>query len=154
MIDFGNSPVKAIRFSWGDVFTAFYSTGIPNIENYAVLPEQTLQFLTLLGALRPLLRLAAVRNLMRSMMPTSPTAEQRARTHTDVWGEVQDDEGHKVVSLLHGPEAGVTWTALAALAVVQKVLAGNAPAGFQTPARAYGADFVLECEGITRQDVN
>ncbi len=154
MIDFGNGPVKAVRFSWGDVFTAFYSTGIPNIENYAVLPEQTLQLLTVLGALRPLLKLAAVRNFIRSKMPTSPTPEQRARTRTFVWGEVQDDEGHKAASLLQGPEAGVTWTALTALATVQKVLAGHAPPGFQTPARAYGPDFVLECEGVTRQDVN
>jgi hypothetical protein len=41
----------------------------------------------------------------------------------------------------------------AALAAVQKVLTGNAPPGFQTPALAYGADFVLECAGVTREDV-
>jgi short subunit dehydrogenase-like uncharacterized protein len=33
MIDFGDGLVQAIRFTWGDVFTAFYSTGIPNIED-------------------------------------------------------------------------------------------------------------------------
>jgi hypothetical protein len=37
--------------------------------------------------------------------------------------------------------------------VVRKVLAGNVSPGFQTPARAYGADLVLECEGVTREDV-
>ena len=30
---------------------------------------------------------------------------------------------------------------------------GDAPTGFQTPALAYGADFVLECPGVTREDV-
>ncbi len=35
--------------------------------------------------------------------------------------------------------------------VVERVLAGDAPVGYQTPARAYGADFVLELEGVTRQ---
>ena len=36
------------------------------------------------------------------------------------------------------------WTSLA---VVERVLAGDAPVGYQTPAKAYGADFVLEIEG-------
>ena len=53
-------------------------------------------------------------------------------------------EGRRAVSRLHGPEAGVTWTALAALSAVRRVVAGDAPAGFQTPATAFGADFVLE----------
>ena len=34
-----------------------------------------------------------------------------------------------------------------------KVLAGNASPGFQTPGKAFGADFVLECEGVRREDV-
>ncbi len=34
------------------------------------------------------------------------------------------------------------------------VLEGNALLGFQTPSLAYGADFVLECEGVTREDLD
>ena len=45
-----------------------------------------------------------------------------------------------------------TLTALASLAVVERVLAGDAPVGYQTPAKAYGADFVLDIEGVTRTD--
>ncbi len=154
MIDFGDGSVKASRLTWGDVFMAFYSTGIPNIEDYAVLPEQFFQFLKVLSTLRPLLRFGAVRNFFRSRIPAGSTAGERAKTRTAVWGEVEDDQGHKVVSRLHGPEGGVTWTSRAALAAVQRVLAGEAPLGFQTPALAYGADFALECEGVTREDVN
>lgn len=154
MIDFGDGPLKATRWTWGDLFTAFCSTGIPNIECYAALPEQFFQLLKVLSTLRPLLGFAAVRNFFRSKIPTGSTAEERAKTYTAVWGEVEDDQGHKAVSRLHGPEAGVTWTARAALAVVKRVLAGEAPPGFQTPALAHGADLVLECEGVTREDVN
>ena len=39
------------------------------------------------------------------------------------------------------------------LAAVGRVLAGQAPAGFQTPSRAYGADFIMEIEGVTREDL-
>ena len=42
---------------------------------------------------------------------------------------------------------------LAALAMVEKALAGQAPPGFQTPSLAYGADLVMELPGVTREDV-
>jgi short subunit dehydrogenase-like uncharacterized protein len=154
MIDFGEGPVKATPAVWGDVFTSFYSTGIPNMEEYIAWTEQQLASMAFLRKLRPLLRFAIVRNYLRSKVPTGPTAEERARTRTSVWGEVEDDRGHKAVSRLCGPEPGVTWTAMAAVAAVQKVLTGHAPPGFQTPALAFGGDFVLECQGVTRQDVN
>jgi short subunit dehydrogenase-like uncharacterized protein len=48
---------------------------------------------------------------------------------------------------------GYTTTALAALNITAKILAGNFTPGFQTPAKAYGADLILELEGVTRQDV-
>ncbi|MGI9055052.1 MAG: saccharopine dehydrogenase family protein, partial [Pyrinomonadaceae bacterium] len=35
-IDFGESIEKGVTIPWGDVATAFYSTGIPNIEVYTV----------------------------------------------------------------------------------------------------------------------
>jgi short subunit dehydrogenase-like uncharacterized protein len=154
LIDFGRGPVRAIRLPWGDVFMAYYSTGILNIEDYAVLPEAMRRQMVMLEYLRPLFKLAAVRNFLKRGVKPGSTAEQRAKTSTHVWGEVEDDQGRKAVSRLHGPDAAVVWTALAALAAVQKVLAGNALPGFQTPALAYGADFVLECEGVRREDLN
>ncbi len=53
-----------------------------------------------------------------------------------------------------GPEAGVDWTTAAALGAARKALNGLAPAGYQTPASAYGPDFVPEAEGVTREDVD
>ena len=32
--DFGQGPVECTSLPWGDVATAYYSTGIPNIETY------------------------------------------------------------------------------------------------------------------------
>src|SRR5918911_4546585 len=37
-IDFGTGPLTATTIPWGDVATAYYSTGIPNIEVYAAIP--------------------------------------------------------------------------------------------------------------------
>ena len=153
MIDFGRGPVKATQLTWGDIFMACRGTGIPNIEDYAAFPEEMVRQMKAIGYLRPLFNLSSVRNFFKRRIPAGSTVEERARTHTSVWGEAEDDQGRKAASRLHGPEAGVTWTALAALAVVKKVLDGEILPGFQTPSLAYGADFVLECEGVEREDL-
>jgi short subunit dehydrogenase-like uncharacterized protein len=153
MIDFGQGPLLTRWLLWGDLFTAYRSTGIPDIDNYAVQPDAARRLVALAALLRPVFKLAAVRKLAGRAVKPGPTLEDCAQTVTHVWGEVVDAEGRKVVSRLHGPEAGLVWTTRAALAVVRKVLAGHAPAGFQTPGLAYGADFALECEGVTREDV-
>jgi len=153
-IDFGSGPVEATLFPWADAFTAYYSTGIPNIENYVVIPAEVRQLLSVVLRLKPLFRLKFVRRFMRSMIKAGSTADSRSRTRMNVWGEAADDEGRAVVSRLYGPEGGVVWTSLAALAVVEQVLQGNFLLGFQTPALAYGADFVLGIEGVRLEDLS
>jgi short subunit dehydrogenase-like uncharacterized protein len=152
-LDFGQGPVEAARFTWGDVFTAWYTTGIPDIEVYVALPAAMRKQMGLMKKLRPLFHFAPLRALLKRGVKPGPSAEARAKTVTHVWGEVADAQGRTAVSRLHGPEAGLVWTTRAALAVVRKVLAGNVMPGFQTPARVYGADLVMECEGVTREDV-
>jgi short subunit dehydrogenase-like uncharacterized protein len=56
-----------------------------------------------------------------------------------------------VVSRLRGPE-GYSLTAQCALAVIERVLKGEAPIGYQTPAMAYGPDFILTIPGVVRTD--
>jgi short subunit dehydrogenase-like uncharacterized protein len=152
MIDFGSGPILATRLTWGDVFTAYWSTGIPNIEDYVVLPESARKQMARMDYIRPLFKLAFMRNMLKRGVRPGPSAEKRAKTATHVWGEVEDHKGRRASARLHGPEAGVVWTAQTALAAVRKVLSGEITPGFQTPARVYGADFVLD-EGVTREDV-
>ena len=93
------------------------------------------------------------RNLLLMAVRPGPSAELRARTRTHVWGEVADEQGRRAVSRLHGPEAGLVWTTITALGAAKKALNGVAKVGYQTPASALGKDFVLEGEGVTREDV-
>ena len=131
LIDFGKGPVQADRIPWGDVFTAYYSTGIPNIEDYSVVPKAMRQLAAIPNYLLPLFKLAVIRNLLKRGVKPGPTADERSRTFTHVWGEVEDDQGRRAVSRLHGPEAGIVWTARAALAAVRKVLAKMLLQGFK-----------------------
>jgi short subunit dehydrogenase-like uncharacterized protein len=154
VIDFGRGPRTAMTIPWGDVATAWYSTGIPDIEVFMAAPTRLRVATRLSRYVAPLLRTRWFQERARARIrsgPPGPTDEQRARGKSLLWGEASDEAGRCCVSRLATPE-GYTLTAQAALAIVKKVLEGHAPVGFQTPAKAYGADFVLGLEGVTRTD--
>jgi short subunit dehydrogenase-like uncharacterized protein len=153
-IDLGGGPRTAVTIPWGDVATAWYSTGIPDIEVYWAAPLALRVLVRASRHLKPILASNAVRRLLAARVRAAapgPSEEQRRRGRAWVWGEVEDAEGRRAVSRLATPE-GYTLTGRAALALVERVLAGHAPAGFETPAKAYGADFVIGIPGVTRTD--
>lgn len=152
-IDFGEVKKLGVTIPWGDVSTAYYSTGIPNIEVFTVMPKQNLKMLKMSRYIGWLLATKPVQDyLQKQIPPGGPSDEERAKGKTLLWGEASDLNGNRVVSRMQGPE-GYTITALAALNIAQKILDGNFKPGYQTPAKAYGADLVLEIEGMSRQDV-
>ncbi|MGD9588786.1 MAG: trans-acting enoyl reductase family protein [Pyrinomonadaceae bacterium] len=151
-IDFGNGIVKTgVTIPWGDVSTAYYSTGIPNIEVFTVAPPGALKAMKMSRYFGWLLAMGPVQKYLQSKIPPGgPSDEERSKGKTLLWGEARDNEGNQVEARQQGPE-GYTTTALAALNIAQKVLEGNFKAGFQTPAKAYGASLILELDGVTRQ---
>jgi short subunit dehydrogenase-like uncharacterized protein len=149
-IDFGLGPTAAATIPWGDVATATYSTGIPNVEVYAAIPRWLLPFIKVARPLGRVLDLRPLRRLAEEVImrrPPGPTEEERERGRTYLWGEARDGNGNRAVAWLRCPE-GYTTTVLASLLILGKVLAGHAPPGFQTPAKAYGAELVFELEGV------
>lgn len=151
-IDFGEGVVKTgVTIPWGDVSTAFYSTGIPNIEVFTVAPASAVKMMKLSRYLGWLLATGPVQKYLQSKIPPGgPSDEERAKGKTLLWGEARDAEGNRVEARQQGPE-GYTTTALAALNITEKILAGNFTPGYQTPAKAYGADLILEIDGVSRQ---
>jgi short subunit dehydrogenase-like uncharacterized protein len=153
-IDFGRGPVRAMTIPWGDVSTAYHSTGIPDIEVYLAASSSQVLVGRLLRWFGWLAGSGPVQAYLKRRIqagPPGPTDEERARGQSLLWGEATDAANNRVVSRLRGPE-GYTLTMLAAVAVVARVLAGQAPPGFQTPSLAYGPDFVLELPGVSRAD--
>jgi len=154
LIDFGRGRRPAITIPWGDVATAYHSTGIPDIEVYVRAPFALRAGSRMLRFLGPLLATGPAQSFLGKRIraaPPGPTDEERARGKSLLWGEAADDEGRVVVSRLEGPE-GYTLTAMTALLIVSRVLAGQAKPGFQTPSMAYGPDLILEVQGVTRTD--
>lgn len=153
-IDFGNGPEGAMTIPWGDVVTAFHSTGIPNIEVYMASPWSTRAAARLSRYLSGILGSGAVQSWLKRRVqarPSGPTETERRQGRSLLWGEVVDDTGRKAVSRLAGPES-YDLTVQTALAVVRRVLEGMAVPGFQTPSKVFGADFILGIAGATRSD--
>ena len=154
-IDFGGGERRlAVTIPWGDVSTAYHSTGIPNIEVYMAAPRAMALGLRLGRPFLPLLAKAPFQRLLKRRIqagPPGPDAETRARGGSRLWGEVRDQGGGHAVARLEAPD-GYTLTAHTALLCMKRVLGGQAPPGFQTPAKAYGPDLVLEVPGTVRRD--
>jgi len=153
-INFGEVKKTGVTIPWGDVSTAFYSTGIPNIEVYTVIPEAQLKLLKLSRYLGWILATSPIQSILQKQIPNGgPSDEEREKGKTFLWGCASDDEGNKAEALQFGME-GYTMTALTALKISEKILDGNFCTGFQTPAKCYGADLILEIEGIRRENVD
>ena len=153
-IDFGEVKKLGVTIPWGDVSTAFHSTGIPNIKVFTVVPEKQIKLLKLSRYIGWLLATAPLQSLLQSQIPEGgPSEKEREKGKTLLWGKATDSEGNSAESRLQGPE-GYKFTMLAALNIAEKILDGDFKTGFQTPAKCYGADLVLEIEGVKRQDVS
>ena len=153
-VDFGDGAQSTVSIPWGDVVTAWYTTGIPNIEVYMAMPERTIRRLRRSRPFVPLLKIAPLRRLAAAQArkrPAGPSAERLAKGETRLWGEARDEDGRMVRSRLRGPQA-YRWTAITALDAVERVIAGDVVRGFTTPAGAFGPDFVLG-PGVEREDL-
>jgi short subunit dehydrogenase-like uncharacterized protein len=151
-IDFGAGEKLAAAIPWGDVSTAYRTTGIPNVEVYVPMSPRMLANLRRLDRLGWLLRTAAAQAFMKWRIgkgAPGPTAAERERTPVFVWGEARNAAGRTVSARIRVAN-GYTVTTDASVAIARRLLEGAAPPGFTTPARLMGADFVTRLPGATK----
>jgi len=156
-VDFGwgYDDEHAAAIPWGDVSTAYYTTGIPNITVYMAMPPTAVRMQRFAGLLAPLLSLPQVRAGLQWLVGQTtdgPDADERAEGESYVWGAARNDDGDRVVSRLRTPQT-YALTVETAVATAERTLDGDAPPGFQTPAGAYGPDLILDVDGVEREDV-
>jgi saccharopine dehydrogenase (NAD+, L-lysine-forming) len=154
-IDFSCGRRTAMAIGWGDVSTAFYTTGIPNVRVYAAAPPAAIRRLRRLRPLMPLAGTAPVKRLLAAWVDRrvhGPDALDRERGRTYLWGRAATAEGDAVSATLDVPE-GYTFTAASAVESVVRVLAGAVEPGAWTPAAAFGAGFVTELPGVEQGEL-
>ncbi len=154
--DYGSGPTASVNVRWGDVSSAYYSTGIPNIEVYfaatSVLRGSLAASRTMGWALTTMPAQVWLK-MHADLLPEGPSEAQRAAIRTVLVAELTDAGGCSVRGRLTAPQS-YSLTALTAAEIARRVLAGEYEPGFQTPARMYGADFALEFAGVTREDLS
>lgn len=152
--DFGPHKVPAVTIPWGDVYTAYFSTSIPNIKVYMGLPEKVIGSMKWGRWFGWLMRSEFVKKRARAKIiagKAGPSDEQRAKTKTYLVGTVTDKKGNSLTSTLETQE-GYTLTAMTSVDVAQKIAAGNFKPGFQTPSLAYGKDLITQVSGFGFED--
>lgn len=154
--DFGAGERDSVAVSWADVFTAYHSTGIPNIEAYFDADIASRALYQLGAGLADAARLAPVKSLIAALtgiLPEGPDQDRRRRERCVIVAEAEDSWRQRRTVRLQTPD-GYSFTAEAAAAIAQHILQGEFTCGFQTPAKVYGADLVLGFPGTHRQELD
>lgn len=149
-IPFTCGPRQAVTIPWGDVSTAFHSTGIGDIRVYTAMPPRQIAWLRRLRLLAPVAGTALIKRMLSEFVEarvTGPDSDQRDAGRTCLWGRAADTDGAAVTLTLDTPES-YAFTADAAVESLRRVLAGEVEPGAWTPSRAFGADFVDGLPGV------
>ncbi|HEY9545833.1 MAG TPA: saccharopine dehydrogenase NADP-binding domain-containing protein [Solimonas sp.] len=148
-IDFGDGEKLAMTIPWGDVSTAYASTGIANIEVFIPGSPAMIANARRANYIRWLLGLAPVQRLMKNRIARTvkgPSASQREKLVTHVWGEARNAAGATKTARIKVAN-GYALTITGSLAVVD-FLSQNRPAGGSyTPSKLCGADLVQRLPG-------
>jgi short subunit dehydrogenase-like uncharacterized protein len=148
-VPFREGPRLAMTIPWGDVASAYYSTGIGNIEVYAAGSARQIAALQRWRWLLPALAVWPLRTLAKWSIERrlpGPSAESRERETASLWGRVENPQGDRAEATLTTSN-GYTLTVMTALAAVERLLNTPLATGFLTPALAFGPDFITTFPG-------
>jgi short subunit dehydrogenase-like uncharacterized protein len=154
-IDFGSGDEPCVPVSWGDVATAFHSTGIGNITVY-FRSTKLLSSAEILGRLfGPLLRSRIGQRGLAAIvcrLPEGPNQSERVVHRSTIWAEAIDFSGRSFRASLSTPDA-YDFAANSALEISSRISLLPVALGLVTPFQAFGADFVLSLPGCSRMDI-
>jgi len=142
--------IFVMSLPWGDVSTAYATTGIPDIEAYTLMPPGSRWVLKFQYLFNWLLRKETVRNFIKKQLdkrPAGPDDDMRSNACSLVWGQAKNSTGRMATARLRCPEA-YDLTAHSMLLIAKKVLEDKYVPGYQTPAGAYGEQLILELPGV------
>jgi len=148
-VDYGKGPRQSLSVSWGDVSTAFYTTGIENITVYWPANDAMVRQFRFSRLLHPLLRLRPVQNFIKGQIEKrveGPSQEKRDQQKVHVWGEVRNTRGQTISARITTAN-GYTVTQLAPVVIIEHLLQHHVAAGSTTPAVLMGKDFASQLAG-------
>ena len=142
--DFGDGPVPSLLVSWGDVASAYYSTGIPDVETYfaaSLALRGVLGLNRLVGGLFAGDTAREAISAWHRILPEGPSGDDRAAVETAVVAEAERADGTRLAARVRAGDS-YEFTAASAVAIASRVLAGEHASGFQTPGRLFGPELL------------
>ena len=152
----GNESSFVMSIPWGDVSTAYFTTGIPNIETYTGIGKGVWIFLKFQRLFNWLLRMGFVHRIITKIINSKspgPDDVRRDNAVSLIRAKVTAADGSTAAASMRCPEA-YSLTAQTVLLIAKKILDGQYKPGYQTPASAYGEDLIMEIPGVERHMLN
>jgi short subunit dehydrogenase-like uncharacterized protein len=150
-IPFRHGKHLAVTIPWGDVFTAYISTGVPDIDVYMSAPPSSILQMKRLRMIKPLLSMQWVQNMMKRRVARSvsgPEVGERQSSQMQLWGEVSSGDGRNVSATMTTPN-GYDVTVTASLGIVEHLLEHDVEGGFYTPSLLMGVDYATSLPGVS-----
>jgi short subunit dehydrogenase-like uncharacterized protein len=153
-VEFADGRAGAHAIAWGDVSTAFHSTGIGDIVVYAALPPAMAPVMALAQLAGGAARTRLVQGVLKRVVGRlpGPSAETRGKTQGQLWGQVTDASGRSMTGTITTLDH-YDLTADSVVRIARRLAAGAVAPGAYTPSQAFGADFVRELDGIKVHDI-
>ncbi|MBK8257564.1 MAG: saccharopine dehydrogenase NADP-binding domain-containing protein [Polyangiaceae bacterium] len=153
-VRFSDRERDVVSIPWGDLETAYKSTGIANIATYWAMPPTLARGLKVFGSgIVSAMQNDRLRETLKRFVDRhvdGPNAEERERGRSFVYAMARDAAGKTAEAWLETLE-GYAFTTKAAVYSVERVLQEN-PIGALTPSLAFGSDFVLSIPTTKRFD--
>jgi saccharopine dehydrogenase (NAD+, L-lysine-forming) len=149
-VAFDDHPRTVISIPWGDVATAGVSTDVPNVTVYTYMPALARRLLRWSRYVQGVLGWEPLQALLKRLVERgvpNPGPEVREQGRTHVWASVRAEDGERRTARLRGPHA-YTLTARTAVEAIGRVVETPPALGYQTPATAFGVEFLDSVEGI------
>lgn len=144
-----------VSIPWGDVSTAYRSTGIPNIMVYTAMHPGQVKKMKMAQKWSWFFNLGFVQNYLQKKVKktvTGPSEKMREESNCYLWGEVKNAKGESKSAKLTTPE-GYKLTSITSLMIIEKMSQTLPNLGYQTPSMVYGSDLILEVENTKREDI-
>lgn len=155
-ITFLDQPRHCMTIPWGDVVTAFYSTGIGNIEIYTSASAFEAKMTRLFSPVMGILKVGFVQRGLYALISKKvkgPSDQQRGSNKVQLWGRVAkgaEANAPAVTMTMQTPD-GYRFTIQSALLFVEELLACQIMPGAYTPAQAVDLQKVLDLDDVALQ---
>lgn len=149
-IPFAHAERTGVTIPWGDVYTAFISTGVPDIEVYISVPPAAIKNLRRLRVVQTLLGLSWVQSFLKKRIEnkvSGPSDQERQESYSELWGEVVSADGRSMSATMSTPN-GYDLTVTASLGVVEYLLHNDIEGGYYTPSLLMGPGYAASLPGV------